>query len=94
MALGQRVRMERATRDAFDRGQAVREAGLPWTSLGKYHLTHRGPGVTVPMDMLRDITPSGVVGDATRASMETGEQILAVVIPRMVKVVRDMAGKS
>ncbi len=34
LALGQRVLMEEATRDAYDRGEAVRHAGLPWTSLG------------------------------------------------------------
>jgi creatinine amidohydrolase len=94
MALGQRVMMERATRDATDRGQAVKDAGLPWTGLAKYGLTHKGPGVVVPMDMLRDITPSGVVGDATRASIETGQRIVDAVIPRIVQVVRDMAGKS
>jgi creatinine amidohydrolase len=93
MALGQRVLMEKATCEAFDRGQAVKDAGLPWTGLGKYHLTHKGPGVVVPMDMLRDITASGVVGDATRASVETGERIVEVLIPRMVQVIRDMAGK-
>src|SRR5207237_7027883 len=66
MALGQRVMMEHAARDAYDRGAAVKEAGLPWTSLGKYGMTHRGPGVVVPMDMLGGASESGVVGDATR----------------------------
>lgn len=93
LALGQRVLEERAARDAFDRGGAVREAGLPWTSLGKYGMTHRGPGVIVPMDMLRDITPSGVVGDATRARRETGDRIVAALVPRLVQVARETAGK-
>jgi creatinine amidohydrolase/Fe(II)-dependent formamide hydrolase-like protein len=53
-----------------------------------------GPGVIVPMDMLRDITPSGVVGDATRASRETGEKMLAALIPRIVQVCREVAGKE
>ena len=52
IALGQRVMMEHDSRDAYDRGATVREAGFPWTSLGKYGLTHRGPGVVVPMDTL------------------------------------------
>ncbi len=94
MALGQRVMMEQASRDAYDRGAAVREAGFPWTSLGKYGLTHRGPGVVVPMDMLADISESGVVGDATRAKLETGQQIVEAVIPRMVQVVRDMSASG
>jgi creatinine amidohydrolase len=91
MALGQRVMMEHAARDAYDRGAAVKEAGFPWTSLGKYGLTHRGPGVVVPMDMLGEISESGVVGDATRARLETGQAIADAVIPRIVQVVRDMS---
>jgi creatinine amidohydrolase len=91
MALGQRVMMEHAGRDAYDRGAAVREAGFPWTSLGKYGLTHRGPGVVVPMDMLGDISDSGVVGDATRAKLETGQAIVEAVVPRIVQVIRDMS---
>jgi creatinine amidohydrolase len=94
LALGQKVYPERATRDAYDRGAAVREAGMPWTSLGRYELRARGPGVIVPMDMLRDLTPSGVVGDATRARAETGEKMLSVLIPRIVQVCQELAGKE
>lgn len=94
LALGQRVLEDETTRDAFDRGTAVKEAGLPWTSLGKYGMTHKGAGVVVPMDMLRDITPSGVVGDATRASRETGERIVAALVPRIVQVCKETAGKE
>ena len=94
LALGQRVQMEKATRDAWDRGAAVRDAGLPWTSLGQYGMRHSGPKVVVPMDMLRDITPSGVVGDATRARVETGERMVAAIVPRIVQVCRELAGKG
>src|SRR5690348_15918157 len=94
LAIGQRVEEDRATRDAYDRGAAVRAAGLPWTSLGRYEMRARGPGVVVPMDMLRDITESGVVGDATRASRETGERMLSVLIPRIVQVCKELAGKE
>jgi creatinine amidohydrolase len=94
LAVGQRVEMDKATRDAWDRGAAVRDAGLQWTSLGQYGMTHRGPGVVVPMDMLRDISPSGVVGDATRASAETGEAIVAAIVPRIVQVAREMSGRA
>ena len=88
------VYAERATRDAYDRGAAVKAAGLPWTSLGRYELRAKGPGVVVPMDMLRDITGSGVVGDATRARLETGERIIAALVPRIVQVCKEMAGKE
>jgi creatinine amidohydrolase len=94
LALGQTVYEDRATRDAYDRGGAVKEAGLPWTSFGRYEMRARGPGVIVPMDMLRDITPSGVVGDATKARLETGEKMVVVLIPRIVQVCREVAGKD
>jgi creatinine amidohydrolase len=94
LALGQTVHVDRATRDAYDRGSAVREAGLAWTSLGRYEMRPKGPGVIVPMDMLRDITASGVVGDATRASRELGERMVEAVVPRIVQVCRDLAGKE
>jgi len=94
LALGQRVIESETARDAFDRGGAVRAAGLPWTSFGKYRMTHKGPGVVVPMDMLRDITASGVVGDATKARLETGERIVAALVPRIVQVAREFAAAT
>ena len=94
IALGHRVLEGKATRDAFDRGAAVRDAGFQWTSFGKYGMRHAGPGVVVPMDMLRDITPSGVVGDATLASRETGAKIVQAIVPRIVQVAREMARKE
>ena len=94
LAVGQRVLMEKATEDAWDRGQAVKDAGFAWTSFGQYGMRHAGPKVVVPMDMLRDITASGVVGDARRAKAETGERILDALIPRIVQVCRETAGKE
>jgi creatinine amidohydrolase len=94
LALGQRVEMDRATRDAWDRGAAVRDAGFQWTSHGQYGMRHAGPKVVVPMDMLRDITPSGVVGDATRARAETGQRVLDALVPRIVQVCKEMAEKE
>lgn len=94
IALGQRVLMERATRDAFNRSEAVRDAGLPWTSFGKYDAFHRGPSVIVPMDMLQDVSASGVVGDATRASAETGERIVGAVVPRLVRVAAELSASN
>jgi creatinine amidohydrolase len=94
LAVGQTVYTDRATRDAYDRSAAVKESGAEWTSLGRYEMRPRGPGVIVPMDMLRDITSSGVVGDATRARRELGERMLAAIVPRIVQVCREMAGKE
>ncbi len=94
LALGHTVYEDRATRDAYDRGAAVKDAGLPWTSLGRYEMRPRGPGVIVPMDMLRDITATGVVGDARNARLETGERMVAAVVPRIVQVCKDLSGKE
>ena len=94
LAVGQRVLMDRATSEAWDRGDAVKAAGLAWSSLGKYSLVPKGPGVTVPMDMLRDITESGVVGDSTRATPELGQSIIDAFVPRLVTVVRDMSATA
>jgi creatinine amidohydrolase len=94
IALGQRVDMDLATSDAFNRSEAVRDAGLPWTSLGKYDAFHRGPSAIVPMDMLREISPSGVIGDATRATAATGERILDAAVPRLVQVACELAAST
>lgn len=94
LALGNRVLPGEEACDAFDRGAAVRDAGLPWTSLGRYGMRASDPSVVVPMDMLRDITPSGVVGDATRARLETGERIVSVLVPRIVQVCKEFSGKE
>src|SRR5262245_14892658 len=94
LALGQTVHLELATRDAYDRRAVVKEAGFTWTSFGRYEMRPKGPGVIVPMDMLRDITASGVVGDATRARLETGEKMVSALVPRIVQVCKDMAGKE
>jgi creatinine amidohydrolase len=91
LALGQRVIEGEAARDAFDRGAAVKEAGLPWTRYGKYAMANKGPGVVVPMDMLRDISASGVVGDATKARLATGERLVDALVPRIVEVARDVS---
>jgi creatinine amidohydrolase len=94
LALGQRVDMDAATVDAFDRSAAVRDAGLPWTSFGRYDAHHRGPSAIVPMDMLRDISPSGVIGDATRARVATGRRILDAVVPRLVRLAAELAARA
>ncbi len=47
--------MKLATRDAWDRGAAVKEAGFQWTSSASTACDTQAE-VVVPMDMLRDIT--------------------------------------
>ena len=55
---------------------------------------HAGPGVVLPLDMLGDIAPSGVVGVATLARHETGERIVSALVPRIVQVCQEMSGKN
>ena len=95
MALGQRVETDRATRDAWDRGAAVREAG---------------PAVDVARP-LRDAPEGAGRGRAdghaprhhrvgrgrrrdARAASRLGERMVAAVVPRIVQVCKDMAGKE
>jgi len=73
LALGQRVKDER-----------VRE--IPETVIPEYIKTDlyaSPPVVHVPIDM-RALTKSGVVGDATRASLDKGKRIVDAVIERLV----------
>jgi len=44
--------------------------------------------------LIDDITASGVVGYPTRASAEAGKKIDAALIPRIVRVCREMAGEE
>ena len=73
LALGQRVKDER-----------VKE--IPKTAIPEYikvDLYAAPPVVHVPIDM-RKLTKSGVVGDATRASLDKGKRIIEAAINRLV----------
>ncbi len=91
MALGQRVLMNKASRGAFDRGKTVLERGYPWSRHAKYDATFKGGFVNPPMDMIDEISESGVVGDASLATEEKGKRILSVLITRLVEVCEDLA---
>src|SRR5881398_1301077 len=58
LALGQRVLMEKASRDAFDRGKTVRERGYAWSRHAKYDATFKGGFVNPPMDLIDEISQS------------------------------------
>jgi creatinine amidohydrolase len=94
LALGQRVLMEKASRDAFDRSKTVLERGYAWSRYAKYDATFKGGFVNPPMDMIDEISQSGVVGDATRASEEKGKEILSTLITRLVEVCEDLGKQA
>ncbi len=94
MALGQRVLMEKATRGAFDRGKTVLEHGFAWSRHAKYDATFKGGFVNPPMDMIDEISESGVVGDATLATEEKGKKILNTLVERLVEVCQDLGKQA
>jgi creatinine amidohydrolase len=83
LAIGERVLMDKATRDAFDRRAALRERGHAAYDIVKYDARHRGPYINPPMDMIHDISESGVVGDATKGNIEKGKEILEATVERL-----------
>jgi len=91
MALDQRVLMNKAAKDAFDRGKTVREHGYAWSKHTKYDAMFKGGFVNPPMDKIEEISESGVVGDATLATEEKGRRILNILVARLVDVCEDLA---
>jgi creatinine amidohydrolase len=86
MALGLRVREEEMTKDCFDRKKVHKEKSIPTSDYIAYDALHPGYGVAIPMDFIREISASGVVGDATKATREKGEKIVNVVVNRLVEL--------
>ncbi|MGQ9640281.1 MAG: creatininase family protein [Candidatus Bathyarchaeia archaeon] len=90
MAAGIRVLKGKAVREAFDRRTALREHGLPAFDMVKYDAKHRGPHIDAPMDMMHQISKSGVVGDATKADVDKGRRILEATINRILEFCKQM----
>lgn len=93
IGLGQRVRLEARTRDCFSRREVYQNKGIATSSQVSYDALNPGHGVTIPMDFIKDISPSGVVGDATLGSQEKGEEIIRVVVQRLKEMIAELAGK-
>lgn len=60
----------------------------------KYHATFKGGFVNPPMDMIDEISESGVVGDATLATEEKGKKILNTLVTRLVEVCQDVGRQA
>jgi len=93
MALGQRARLEDRTRDCFSRREVYQKKGIATSSHVAYDALNPGHGVTIPMDFIKDISESGVVGDATLGNQEEGEKIIQLVVQRLKEMIAELAGK-
>ena len=93
MALGTDVRMDRLVRDCFSRREVYEAKGIPTSRHIAYDGLTPGSGVIIPMDFIDDISPSGVVGDATLATREKGEKLVAAIVSRLVELIEDLSKK-
>jgi creatinine amidohydrolase len=91
LAVGIRVAMDRAVSEANGRRNAMSARGTRTSRFIKYDALHRGPGGNLPAHRIKEISESGVVGDATRADAELGERIIAETINRLAELCAELA---
>jgi creatinine amidohydrolase len=93
LAIGIRVDMDRAVREAERRRDAVEQAGTPTSRFIRYDAKHIGPGGNIPAHRIKEISASGVVGDATKAEEGLGAVIIDEAIERLAILCAEIAGK-
>ncbi len=91
LAVGIRVDMDRAVSEANDRRRGLEWAGVRTSRYLKYDALHRGPGGTLPAHNIKEISASGVVGDATAADAALGAEIIKTAIARLTELCADIA---
>jgi creatinine amidohydrolase/Fe(II)-dependent formamide hydrolase-like protein len=94
LAMGMKVYMHLAPKEAADRRQTLEALGTPTSVYVRYDAHHRGPLINVPMHHIHEFSKSGVVGDATLAQKDTGEELIRVVVERLVEFVMDVGRPS
>lgn len=94
LAEGNRVVMPEATVACFSRYEVHGETGVPRSPHLAYDSLATGSSIFTPMDWLHEVTPTGVVGDATSASAEKGRFLNDYCARVMVELILDVAGKS
>jgi creatinine amidohydrolase len=94
LAQGNRVVMPEATEACFSRYEAHGQTGVPRSQHISYDLLASGSSVFTPMDWLHEVTPTGVVGDATKATREKGQALNDYCTRVLVELILDVAGKS
>lgn len=91
LAVGIRVAMDRAVNEANGRREAMAKTGTPTSRFIKYDALHRGPGGNLPAHRIKEISASGVVGDATSADADLGAEIIATAIARLAELCAEIA---
>lgn len=91
LAVGIRVDMDRAVSEANGRRDALARAGLPTSRFIKYDALHQGPGGNLPAHNIKEISGSGVVGDATSADPALGDEIIETTVARLAELCADLA---
>jgi creatinine amidohydrolase len=93
MAVGIRVAMDRAVNEANGRREALEKSGVRTSRYIKYDALHRGPGGNLPAHPIKEISASGVVGDATKADRQLGDEVITEAIARLAELCADIAGR-
>jgi creatinine amidohydrolase len=91
LAAGLDVRMDMLVNEAFNRYEVLKDKGKQVSTVVKYDALHKGPFVAVSMDYIKEISDSGVVGDATKANLELGQAVLSRAIQTLTKVCVDLS---
>jgi creatinine amidohydrolase len=91
LAVGIRVDMDRAVSEANGRREALARKGLPTSRYIKYDALHRGPGGNLPAHNIKEISDSGVVGDATAADPALGDEIMETTVGRLAELCAELA---
>lgn len=93
LAVGQRVLMDKAAIDCFDREVSHQNKGYPTSCLIHYDALNPGP-IFTPMDYMEDVTQFGIIGDATKATVEKGQKLLDEIVHKLVRLISDINGTT
>ena len=91
LAVGIRVDMDRAVDEANGRRKAIERTGGRTSRFIKYDALHRGPGGNLPAQRIKEISQSGVVGDATAADSGLGSEIIGAAVSRLAELCAELA---
>ena len=91
LAVGIRVDMDRVVSEANGRRDALESTGVPTSRYIKYDALHRGPGGNLPAHNIKEISDSGVIGDATAAHPALGREIMESTVRRLAELCAELA---
>ena len=93
LALGMDVRMDKLPVEHLNRLEKLRGSGNAVSGHICYDPSMPGSGILTPMDFMNDISDSGAIGNATLATKEKGQQILAYTESVLTELVLDLAAR-